>query len=341
VFSGGAGIAFALCRLATLRDEPVLVDLADQWIQRTLVNSTGERAFIDAQSGARPELIGHVSPYHTLSGLDCVEAAIAHARPDHARQQEAMERYLAHVAGPCANPDLTLGRAGVLMGCVLLLALAPRESWPATSALISFGDELMHSIWRGNGRRAGTYLGMAHGSAGIAYATLQWCRLRSVPVPDPVQQSLAELRERAEPIGRGCRWPIRRDGRATYMPGWCNGAAGYVFLWTLAESVLGDNGYLPLAERAALNVIDFPSGLNTLCCGTAGQAYALLALYRRSGEHRWLDAAAKLGVVSARGCSFSGPRWHSLYWGELASLLIIEDLARPERSLMPFFEPAR
>src|SRR3954454_19000256 len=59
----------------------------------------------------------------------------------------------------------------------------------------------------------------------------------------------------------------------------------------LAERVLGDAGFRPLAEGAALDALGpVESGID-LCCGRAGRAYAALALYRATGDERWIDGA--------------------------------------------------
>ena len=80
------------------------------------------------------------------------------------------------------------------------------------------------------------------------------------------------------------------------MSGWCNGACGYVFLWTLAHRLLGDPRYLELAQGAAWRSWDAPEQNVTLCCGLAGRAYALLNLYRHTNETVWLDRARDLAA---------------------------------------------
>ena len=120
--------------------------------------------------------------------------------------------------------------------------------------------------------------GIAHGWAGFLYATLQWCSVSKTALPKDVERRLVELAALALPIARGMDWPwtLGHSGEPLTMPGWCNGACGYVFLWTLAHRLLGDPRYLELAQGAAWRSWDAPEQIVTLCCGLAGRAYALL-----------------------------------------------------------------
>jgi serine/threonine-protein kinase len=131
------------------------------------------------------------------------------------------------------------------------------------------------------------------------------------------------------------------------MSGWCNGTAGYVFLWTLAHKLLGDPNYLMWAERAAWNVWEAASPIGNLCCGMAGQAYALMNFYRHTGENGWLSRARDLArsAVAAREESSSPSAYEelllrpeSLYKGELGIAVLAADLDGPEQASMPLFE---
>ena len=114
--------------------------------------------------------------------------------------------------------------------------------------------------------------------------------------------SCDQLGECAAPVSRGLQWPwdlsTGGDNRSSgSMPGWCNGSAGQVFLWTAAHQALGENRYLELAEGAAWHVWEKPTVIGNLCCGMAGQSYALLNLYR----HPRRDLAAARPRCSAPG----------------------------------------
>ncbi|HEX4965645.1 MAG TPA: lanthionine synthetase LanC family protein [Thermoanaerobaculia bacterium] len=350
--SGAAGIACACLRLAQLREDAGLLSLADLWSARALDDGGHDGAFYDPESGLHPQVLGRISPYHTASGLYCVQALVAHALGDGGTQLEAVSAFLTVAGEPCENPDLTLGRSGALVAAVLLLDTLTGEASAAVRAeLIAFGNVLLAELWSELDAQPPiarcdrlANLGIAHGWAGFLYATLCWCRATgSERFPARLKERLAELAAAAQPWGRGLRWPwygaVEGHARnAGFMAGWCNGSAGFVFLWTLAHRVLGDPGFLALAEGAAWNAWESPEGGGSLCCGLAGRAYALLSLHRHTGAPEWLARARGRANRAAVDAEKRPGREESLYKGALGAALLAADLARPEASAMPFFE---
>jgi serine/threonine-protein kinase len=225
--------------------------------------------------------------------------------------------------------------------------------------LLTFGTECLTGLWAeidalpalasaagGTDRRPGARrnLGVAHGWAGILYASLRWCRAVGIALPESLPALLAELAGRAQPWGRGLRWRWVRGGDGIFsMAGWCNGSAGFVHLWTLAHRVLGEPSHLALAEGAAWNAWEAPGRRGDLCCGLAGRAYALLNLDRHlhgtgaGGNGVWLDRARALAERAAEGIARTETP-NSLYRGEIGVALLAVDLERPEGAAMPFFE---
>jgi serine/threonine-protein kinase len=308
-----------------------------------------------------PDIIGHVSPYYTASGVYCVQAFISHARGDFSSQQEAMDAFIAASQAPCTNIDLVLGRSGTLLASSLLLDKARQTNRVDTESLLTQGNTLMQGIWDEiktfptiQECTTITYLGMAHGWAGLLYATLCWCQSAHSEYPDSIAERLQQLAAYGERYGNGMRWrrvlPQSDQGHASlYMPNWCNGSAGYIYLWTLAQRLFGDAMYGRLAEQAAWHTWETRNTLDILCCGLAGQAYGLLNLYKHTGEKIWLTRAQTLAEHAALTAkdfvpasttlhTSSEPRRESLYYGNTGIAVLAADLARPEEASMPFFE---
>jgi serine/threonine-protein kinase len=160
---------------------------------------------------------------------------------------------------------------------------------------------------------------------------------------------LEDLADLAERIGHKARWAWttrshRHEQEGAYMPGWCNGSAGFVHLWTLAHRIFGNADYLILAERAAVDSWECDGSVGNLCCGYAGQAYAMLNLYKHTSEPKWLyraqAQAQKAALAQGRigEMEAAGLRPESLYKGELGIAVLAADLTRPEFAAMPFFE---
>lgn len=346
---GAAGAAYALYRLASIRDEPTLLALADLWNNRARSSLTQDSGFYSAELEITPETVGRVSPYHTPSGIHCVQALISNAMGDVVTRQEAVEAFVATSSGACDNLDLTLGWSGVLVGTALLYD-AIDDEWANRDALSDYGTSVMERIWSQLDGYAPIpecseirYLGIAHGWAGLAYAALLWSKVSGAPLPSGLDQRLAELADCAERSGRGLTWKrvYRSGGRARrddYMSGWCNGPAGMVFLWTLAHDTFGDSAHLDLARGAAQTTWDSREGIGNLCCGLPGRAYALLNIHRATGEPRYLTQARELAGRSAQVDRKHLLGQASLYKGDLALALLADDIGSPDDACMPLFE---
>ena len=328
---GAAGASVGLLRIAETRSDPALLALAAVWSSRALALIGTDGAYANADAELPADLLGDVTPYHTESGIHAAAAMVAAAFGHTQLQQQATQAFLAASRRPCAEIDLTLGRSGSLLAAALLLPITDEPS-----DLRAFGAETMRTIWDALDARpplatSNDSLGMAHGWAGYLYATLRWCEVSGDALPARLVERLHEHAARHTPTGRGATW------RAT-MSGWCNGSAGQVFLFTLAHRILGDDEWLRLAELAAWNNWDEPRAATDLCCGTAGRAYALLALYKHTGATEWLSRARQLANHAAAFASVHPARANALWKGELGVAVLIADLASPENARMPFFE---
>lgn len=343
---GAAGLGLALLKMSLARGDARLLSLAGLWTGRAVRAIGDDEGFYNNGIDISRPIVGESSPYHTESGVHAAAALVARASGDPYSQAEALERFLAAAEAPANGLDLTLGRASLLLGAALLLDAVPAGALDP-APLRALGDRELAEIWRQLDAKPAIpeadveYLGIAHGWAGFLYATLQWCRVSGHEIPGGVERRLAELAALALPAGRGLQWPwtLTGEGRSANMPGWCNGACGYVFLWTLADSLLGHAGYLDLATGAAFEAYDSPETAGSLCCGLAGRGYALLNLYRHTGETHWLDRARDLAQRAATAGRTHEEYPHSLWKGTLGLAALAVDLERPEQSATPFFEP--
>jgi serine/threonine-protein kinase len=274
---------------------------------------------------------------------------------DVASQAAALEGFMAASQIECDNIDLALGRSGTLLVTSFLLDTLGEGDMLPPARLLAFGDSTMASVWQEIDQqppiREGTmitYTGIAHGWSGILYAALCWHGSSGSELPSGLEERLRQLMECSEPSGRGVRWPWvlpqgRKGGAAYYMPGWCNGTAGHIFLWTAAHRVFHDDAYLRIAEKAAWDAWESSNSVSNLCCGFAGQAYGLLNLYKHTGESAWLERAREL---ASRAAAWDPADYvaltlapDSLYKGEMGVAVLADDLSAPETACMPFFEP--
>ena len=295
---GAAGIAHVLYRIACSRGDPALLALADIWSKRAAQRVGDEAGFYNPEIELSAETVGRISVYHTPTGVFAVQALIAQARGDRAAGEMAVHRFIAAADQPCEMLDVTLGKSGLLVaGALLCEALSDRATAERTG-LLELGHAVLQSIWQTldayppiAAARELTNLGMAHGWGGLLYAALRWCGVTGASLPTHIPERLQQLAALAEPVGRGVHWRWQLDRPGVYMPGWCNGSAGYVLLWMLAHQATGEPAYHRLAEKAAWNCWEDPAQVATLCCGLTGRAYALLHLYKHTGDRAWLRKA--------------------------------------------------
>ena len=109
-------------------------------------------------------------------------------------------------------------------------------------------------------------------------------------------------------------------------------------LMNLAERSLGNEVFGRIAARAALHAYEAPTDIADLCCGAAGRAYAMLDMFRHTGERQWLTRAHALAERAVGLADRGFLARSSLYKGEVGVALLLADLDRPELSCMPLFD---
>lgn len=340
---GSAGAAVGLLQVAEVRSDPALLALAEVWKTRAARDKDKPEAYYNESFQLPRDMLGEISPYHTESGIHAAGALIAHARGDVNAQSAALKAFLATSARDCAELDLTLGRSSTLVAGAILLDVS--RALPEAEALVKLGNDTLDDIWRQLEQRppirecpADTFTGIAHGWSGYAYAALRWCAASGAPIPSSLPRRLEELEAIRVRRGRASAWRRQVGGSPhDIITGWCNGSAGFVFLWTAAYDAFGDERWLRLAEESATHTAEEPLHTADLCCGSAGRAYALLNLYRHTGDAAWLSRARHMANHAA---AYTGEqqRTNSLWKGELGIAVLISDLQSPENAQMPFFE---
>jgi len=154
------------------------------------------------------------------------------------------------------------------------------------------------------------YVGYAHGFAGNAFALGD-------------EGAVATATELAVVEGEFANWPAvagqpleLADGIRTQ---WCHGAAGVV---TALAGIEGDDAWSELLLAGGRTVWAAGPLLDRagLCHGTAGNAYAFLKLFERTGDELWLERARRF-AMHALG-QVADP-WHSLFTGDLGVALCL------------------
>lgn len=342
---GAAGIAYMFYRMALLEQQPELLALADVWANRAHdYLKRGDAAFYSPDIEITGTTVGDISIYHTASGVHLVQALIAKARGDVNLHYSSILNFIAEASKPCTHLDLTLGKAGVLIGSALLYESLEKEHYEVLKKLRQFGDGVLNDIWTtidaydlSSNNNPINYNGIAHGWAGILFATLRWCK-SGTALPAAFMQRVEQLRNSSIAESDYLRWPLAFGNEASW-PGWCHGSAGYTFLWSELYRFTGDEHYLETAEKTARHFlhIETPSG-GSLCCGLAGECYALLNLYNVTKNEVYLMEAKRLAKGVLQTIYASDSKNNSLYKGDVGAAVLFTELAQPEHARMPLFE---
>jgi len=275
--------------------------------------------------------------------VHCVRALVARAGGEPFAARNAEDAFAKASRARSDKWDFVLGRTGVLLGAAFL-----HEADPTPKPTIErFGDRAAAWLIRrladtGSPKTSKiTALGIAHGWAGGLYALLRWSVATRRPVSDTVAGWIEELESIGTRSGRGASWPrYRTQSDYSLQATWCNGDTGFVFLWLLAAEAMNDERFLIMAENAGWNVADRgPERAVDLCCGSAGRAYGLLALYRRTGDEMWLRRAKQFVDHAVQESDPHAEEAHRLYKGGLGVALLAAELEDPSSARMPLFEP--
>lgn len=265
----------------------------------------------------------------------------------------AVELARASAELPIESPDLFHGAAGRLLVHLLL--------WDETGEredlddAIKLGGSLLEERcpWRipaGYGGLSGkSYLGYAHGAAGIADVLLDLYEATAdSQVVEVASEALSWLERQAVPSlddGSGVAWPLV-EGGPPHPPFWCHGATG------IGRALLHGHrlGLLPngsdLVRRAARSAaLGARWSGPTLCHGLAGNAEFLLDVDAWTEHGEFLDEAHRLMVLAGAfareaddGCTWVTEPPHQItpdYLVGYAGIgLVLLRLARPDRPFL-------
>jgi hypothetical protein len=179
---------------------------------------------------------------------------------------------------------------------------------------LEFVEEARCHLWVQNlyGHHA-PHMGAVHGFAGNAFAAIRGWHLLSHSEQSRWADRLADtLRRTARWEDHCVNWPQsigrHRPGRTAQLVQHCHGAPGIVNCFAgFPDQGIDDLliGAGELIWRAGP-----PRKGPGLCHGTAGNGYAFLKLFRRSGDQRWLDRARGF----ANACYRAAPARYDEIW---------------------------
>lgn len=339
--SGAGGISLALLELSIQRDDDRLLRLSGDWLAQAFGWMQYPDAFRWDETPRLAEIVDDgISILHTDVGLYWQDVLLREAGSVASSRDAAIVRLDQRLRRGYKNYDLTLGRAGNL---AIAASILGRTGSPAIRPLGRDLEAEISALAKRSGRMgpgdgSGLNLGMAHGWAGIIWSMALWSRATGAELDSWVIGRAEELIAQGVERDGGLWWPWRMPEREAYVPGWCNGSAGFVLAFCELAVVAGEraSSYLETAERAGQVVASTRWGMGHLCCGAAGGVYALVRLYQLTGNARWLKHA-----VRARDRALSLAHRHedpaSLFKGNVALMLLDVDAQALGGVVLPGF----
>lgn len=313
LFLGAAGVVYALDRLRRGAVADVQTDLAVA-IERTL-----ELAALasDAADEGAPE----PRDSSLLFGETGILLVAWSLTPSAALADRLLARVRANVTNQ-AN-EIMWGIPGTLLAAQAMYRRTNdarwRDAWleSARELRARRGDD---GVWTQHAfGREPRLLGPVHGAVGNAHALLDGD-------PDEDVTKLAETLVDEAVVEDGlANWPPEAGGNLVAKDGqirvqWCHGAPGVV---TTAISFLPIDLVLAGAELtwAARGHGKGPG----LCHGTAGNGYALLKTFERTGDELWLERARRFAVHALEQVERRGRGRYSLFTGDVGVALYAAD----------------
>ena len=178
-------------------------------------------------------------------------------------------------------------------------------------------------------QRQTRYLGAGHGFAGNLFAVFCGAKLLPRDLVDAyAERALQTLSLTAVRAGEAINWLPLQDPTGTLPEKWlmqdCHGAPGIVCRLADAPRTPAWDALLIGAGQATWQAGPLEKGVG-LCHGTAGNGYALLKLWQRSGDAVWLERARVFAMHSIeqveRFAKRTGRTRHSLWTGDIGVAL--------------------
>lgn len=316
LYVGAAGVIWALDALRRRGHAETSLELAHAAL-RTLELWRAEPDFMAGETHSHPAALlrGETGPLLIAFRL----------APDPALADDLHALIRANVTN--RTDDVMWGAPGTLLAALALGEWTGEPRWEeaaresAAALRARRGDDW---LWRQDEDYRG--LGTVHGAAGNTLALL-----RLEPDDALAAETAAVLIRTAFREGGLANWPgsprpqlAGTDGRIRLQ--WCTGAPGILAgAWEYLDEELLLAG-AELIWRAGAHGDEKGHGI---CHGTAGNGYAFLKVFERTGDERWLDRARAFAVHALeqveRWRELRGRRRYSLWTGDIGVALYAAD----------------
>ncbi|MBC7601204.1 MAG: LanC-like protein [Ramlibacter sp.] len=249
---------------------------------------------------------------------------------------EVADRLFVMVEGNMEHPtrEQLWGSPGTMLAAIFMAEATSEARWAnlleraarVLLAQMEFDESIGAWVWQQDMYgRVRCYLGGGHGLAGNIYAVLRGAALLPPEVVTEFAQrafqtlDVLALRDDAcinwhpvhDPAAIVGKLPLVQD---------CHGSPGIVVRLASAPRTTGWDEMLAQAAELTWRAGPVTKGAG-LCHGTAGNGYALLKLWTRTGDEKWLARARSFAMHAIEQVEAErekhGQGWHTLWTGDL------------------------
>jgi type 2 lantibiotic biosynthesis protein LanM len=296
IYTGDLGALIFLAAVNRLRNLPQLQGLLDRYLARWKESPPDIEMALGICNGAGSLIYGSVV-LSRLTGdnrwLDFSKQT-AHSVPKSVFRESA-------------EPDITSGLAGLL---VALVALHEATDEPASLDAARICAEVLRERFapgRGWIRPNGDYaLGLAHGTAGIAFAGIRYAKASGDEFGIALAQDAFDI-DRQFYSQQEHNWPVLATAGSGFMTTWCAGRPGILLARAHAWQLTREERLLSEVRDGLGHFRTSPIGTDHWCCGNLGNAEVLLSLAEildeREVAERASDLTAKV-IHRASRCAF-------------------------------------
>jgi type 2 lantibiotic biosynthesis protein LanM len=296
IYTGDLGALIFLAAVNKLRILPQVPELLDRYLARWKESPPDDGCALGICNGAGSLIYGSV----VLSRLTGDNRWLDFSRQIALSVPQSVVR-------ESAEPDITSGLAGLLVALVDLHE-ATNEPAALDAARICV-EELRERFAPGRGwiRPNGDYaLGLAHGTAGIAFAGIRYARASGQEIGLALtQDAFAVDRQFYSQLEHN--WPVLAMPGSGFMTTWCAGRPGILLARAYAWQLTHEERLLSEVRDGLRHFRISPIGTDHWCCGNLGNAEVLLSLAEILDERQVAERAADLTakvIHRASQCAF-------------------------------------
>jgi hypothetical protein len=232
--------------------------------------------------------------------------------------------------------ELMWGSPGLLIVADAMLAWTGEQRWAAAwralaDHLLSRSGEHVPGFWTQDlyGSRD-ELIGPAHGMTGVVAALAR--RPELVPLDALASATTRALASTAVREGALVNWPPSvRDGlehrTGTIRTQWCHGAPGVVTSLAALPREAELDALLTAGGELTWTAGPLRKGAN-LCHGTAGNGFAFLKLFTRTGDEIWLERARRFALHAGAQVAAARRRYgrgrYALWTGDVGTAVYLQ-----------------